>query len=254
MCPVCTNVWVRDLGNYRYPVEKIGKCPTQYGKEDPRFNMNVILCAVSILILYSSVDSVSIESQTTVPENDDPVEVTTVPTKEEELVINACKDVVCGLGQQCKINKDGIGQCLCIEQCQEETDERRKVCSNYNETWQSDCEVNRMRCLCDKNDDRCSDEKFKHVHIDYYGVCAESGFSTSWTELSERHDLKPGYDQLIEEAKKDLPNKWINAVIWKFCDLDSDPSDRSVSRHELFPVRAPLLSMEHCIGSILRQL
>ncbi|KAG1659236.1 hypothetical protein GQR58_022643 [Nymphon striatum] len=126
MCPVCTNVWVRDLGNYRYPVEKIGKCPTQYGKEDPRFNMNVILCAVSILILYSSVDSVSIESQTTVPENDDPVEVTTVPTKEEELVINACKDVVCGLGQQCKINKDGIGQCLCIEQCQEETDERRK--------------------------------------------------------------------------------------------------------------------------------
>ncbi|KAG1674990.1 AT-rich interactive domain-containing protein 2 [Nymphon striatum] len=37
MCPVCTNVWVRDLDNYRYPVEKIGKCPTQYGKEDPRY-------------------------------------------------------------------------------------------------------------------------------------------------------------------------------------------------------------------------
>ncbi|KAG1671930.1 Beta-hexosaminidase subunit alpha [Nymphon striatum] len=39
MCPVCTNVWVRDVGNYRYPVEKIGKCPTQYGKEDPRCNI-----------------------------------------------------------------------------------------------------------------------------------------------------------------------------------------------------------------------
>ncbi|KAG1714968.1 Gamma-glutamyl hydrolase A [Nymphon striatum] len=38
MWPVCTNVWVRDLGNYRYPVEKIGKCPTQYGKEAPRFS------------------------------------------------------------------------------------------------------------------------------------------------------------------------------------------------------------------------
>ncbi|KAG1678068.1 hypothetical protein GQR58_013612 [Nymphon striatum] len=36
MCPACTNVWVRDLGNYRYPVEKIGECPTQYGKKDPR--------------------------------------------------------------------------------------------------------------------------------------------------------------------------------------------------------------------------
>ncbi|KAG1654084.1 putative uncharacterized transposon-derived protein F52C9.6 [Nymphon striatum] len=38
MCPVCTNVWVRDLGNYRYPVEKIGECPTQYGKKDPRIH------------------------------------------------------------------------------------------------------------------------------------------------------------------------------------------------------------------------
>ncbi|KAG1651293.1 hypothetical protein GQR58_027288 [Nymphon striatum] len=38
MCPACTNVWVRDLGNYRYPVEKIGEYPTQYGKKDPSFN------------------------------------------------------------------------------------------------------------------------------------------------------------------------------------------------------------------------
>ncbi|KAG1675111.1 hypothetical protein GQR58_014823 [Nymphon striatum] len=33
MCPACTNVWVRDLGNYRYPVDKIGESPTQYGKK-----------------------------------------------------------------------------------------------------------------------------------------------------------------------------------------------------------------------------
>ncbi|KAG1700928.1 DNA ligase 4 [Nymphon striatum] len=36
MYPACTNIWVRDLGNYRYPVEKIGECTTQYGKKDPR--------------------------------------------------------------------------------------------------------------------------------------------------------------------------------------------------------------------------
>ncbi|KAG1657328.1 putative ATP-dependent RNA helicase DHX34 [Nymphon striatum] len=42
MCPACTNVWVRDLGNYRYPVEKIGECPTQYGKKDPRGGMGLI--------------------------------------------------------------------------------------------------------------------------------------------------------------------------------------------------------------------
>ncbi|KAG1651679.1 Transcriptional activator cubitus interruptus [Nymphon striatum] len=38
MCPACTNVWVRDLGNYRCPVEKIGECPTQYGKKDPKMS------------------------------------------------------------------------------------------------------------------------------------------------------------------------------------------------------------------------
>ncbi|KAG1668710.1 Ring canal kelch [Nymphon striatum] len=35
MCHACTNVWIRDLGNYRYFAEKMGKCPTQYGKKDP---------------------------------------------------------------------------------------------------------------------------------------------------------------------------------------------------------------------------
>ncbi|KAG1677893.1 Multidrug resistance-associated protein 4 [Nymphon striatum] len=35
---MCTSVWVRDLDNYRYPVEKIGECPTQYGKKDPSSN------------------------------------------------------------------------------------------------------------------------------------------------------------------------------------------------------------------------
>ncbi|KAG1676407.1 Proton-coupled amino acid transporter 4 [Nymphon striatum] len=31
-CPACTNIRVRDLGNYRYLVEKISKCPTQHGQ------------------------------------------------------------------------------------------------------------------------------------------------------------------------------------------------------------------------------
>ncbi|KAG1659614.1 hypothetical protein GQR58_022472 [Nymphon striatum] len=29
-----TDAWVRDLGNYRYLVEKISKCPTQYAEKD----------------------------------------------------------------------------------------------------------------------------------------------------------------------------------------------------------------------------
>ncbi|KAG1684636.1 hypothetical protein GQR58_009354 [Nymphon striatum] len=31
----CTNVWIRDLADYRYLVQKISKCPSQYGEKDP---------------------------------------------------------------------------------------------------------------------------------------------------------------------------------------------------------------------------
>ena len=34
--------------------------------------------------------------------------------------------------------------------------------------------------------------------------------------------------------------RWRNAAIWKWCDLDGEPSDSSISRHELFPIKAPL--------------
>ena len=38
----------------------------------------------------------------------------------------------------------------------------------------------------------------------------------------------------------DLSKKWTIAAVWKWCDLDGHPNDNVVSRHELFPVRAPL--------------
>ncbi|KAG1706961.1 hypothetical protein GQR58_003586 [Nymphon striatum] len=41
MYPACTNIWVRDVGHYRHPVEKIGECTTQYGKKDPRSSPNL---------------------------------------------------------------------------------------------------------------------------------------------------------------------------------------------------------------------
>jgi len=33
--------------------------------------------------------------------------------------------------------------------------------------------------------------------------------------------------------------------------LDGKPHDNVISRHELFPVRAPLTTLEHCIGDFL---
>ena len=42
------------------------------------------------------------------------------------------------------------------------------------------------------------------------------------------------------QLQMDLSKKWTNAAVWKWCDLDGHPHDNVVSRHELFPVRAPL--------------
>ena len=65
--------------------------------------------------------------------------------------------------------------------------------------------------------------------------------------------------------KENQSKKWSNAAIWKWCDLDKRTpegdvtrnktmeKDNAVSRHELFPVRAPLQAMEHCIGKFLDQ-
>lgn len=47
------------------------------------------------------------------------------------------------------------------------------VCTNKNQTWNSDCEVHRERCLCDTNDPRCKSADLKHVHVNYYGECKQ---------------------------------------------------------------------------------
>jgi len=179
-----------------------------------------------------------------------------------------CLKVHCGTGRVCEVNDKGVGVCACIHQCPKETDKRRKICSNHNETWDSDCDVYRMRCLCTENKEDCKVKKYKHVHVDYYGECRDipkcsdeemEDFPRRMREwlfnvmhdLAQRRELDDPYLELEQEAERDLAKKWSNAVIWKFCELDSHPYDRSVSRHELFPIRAPLLAMEHCIAPFL---
>lgn len=83
-----------------------------------------------------------------------------------------CTKIHCGAGRVCQVQADSA-ECVCIPDCPEENDPRRKVCTNRNETWGSDCEVHRQRCLCDTKDDRCSNPKNSHIHIDYYGECKE---------------------------------------------------------------------------------
>jgi len=179
-----------------------------------------------------------------------------------------CAKVKCGAGRICQVDENDEPQCVCIPECPVETEARRKVCSNHNETWTSDCAVYQQRCWCDKGDDRCKGEDYKHVHIDYYGECREMPECTEsemsdfprrmrdWLfnimrDLADRQELNDHYLKLEREAETNMTKRWSNAAVWKWCDLDGHPHDRAVSRHELFPIRAPLMSLEHCISPFL---
>lgn len=185
-----------------------------------------------------------------------------------DILQDPCLKKRCSAGQVCDINDDGQAECVCIPSCPEESDPRRKVCSNLNETWGSDCEVYQMRCLCNHGLEGCKGEKYKHVHIDYYGVCRDMPECTAdeksdfprrmrdWLfnimrDLADRQELSPHYLEMEREAETNLTRRWANAAVWKWCDLDGHPHDRSVSRHELFPIRAPLMALEHCIAPFL---
>lgn len=63
-------------------------------------------------------------------------------------------------------------------------------------------------------------------------------------ELADRQELDKTLVEKITHHETELNKRWSKAAVWKFCDLDAT-HDRSVSRHELFPIRAPLMSLEH---------
>lgn len=184
------------------------------------------------------------------------------------LRMDPCMDKHCGAGRVCKTTDENVAECICIDQCGEELDPRRKVCTNYNETFGSDCEVYQARCFCDANDERCRGPDYQHVHIEYYGECRQMPMCKEddmidfprrmrdWLfnimrDLADRQELPSHFLKMQREAETNMTLRWSNAVIWKWCDLDGHPHDRTVSRHELFPIRAPLMALEHCIAPFL---
>lgn len=186
----------------------------------------------------------------------------------EVFMDDPCLKVHCSAGRVCEIDEHGDAVCNCIKECPYETDSRRKVCTHQNETWPSDCEVYRQRCLCLDNSELCRGPQYNHVQIEYYGACREmpecsenemSDFPRrmrDWLfnimrDMAERRELSPHYLVMEREAESNLTRRWTNAAIWKWCDLDAHDNDRFVSRHELFPIRAPLMSLEHCIAPFL---
>ncbi|XP_073989507.1 secreted protein, acidic, cysteine-rich [Rhodnius prolixus] len=201
------------------------------------------------------------------------VEEESLDPVEEEIFIDPCANKHCSPGQVCKLTENGQPFCTCIEECSFETDPRRKVCSNLNTTWNSDCALYQMRCWCKYRDQKCQElpedtqEQYRHMHINYYGECKFLEECTEgqmadfprrmrdWLfnvmqDMADRDELSPYYLKMEREAQTNLTKRWTNAVIWKWCDLDSS-HNRAVSRHELFPIRAPLVALEHCIAPFL---
>ncbi|XP_063827715.1 uncharacterized protein LOC135077049 isoform X2 [Ostrinia nubilalis] len=154
-----------------------------------------------------------------------------------------CLKVHCSAGRVCEIDEHGDAVCNCIKECPYETDSRRKVCTNHNETWSSDCEVYRQRCLCLDGSELCRAAQYHHVQIEYYGVCREMPTCTEsemldfprrmrdWLfnimrDMAERSELTPHYLRMEREAESNLTRRWTNAAVWKWCDLDAHDNDR----------------------------
>eukprot|EP00095_Tigriopus_kingsejongensis_P003772 maker-scaffold1165_size57908-snap-gene-0.11 protein:Tk03772 transcript:maker-scaffold1165_size57908-snap-gene-0.11-mRNA-1 annotation:"Sparc" len=186
------------------------------------------------------------------------------------ILVDPCREMSCGAGRECHINEEtDEGACRCTAECGRENDPRRQVCSNHNETFPTDCDLYRAQCLCEEGSPSCQDpEKMANTHIEYYGECRmipdcskeelidfprrmREWLFNVMKELAEREELSNFYTEMEREAEEDIEKRWENAAVWKWCDLDGHPSDNSVSRHELFPVKAPLQSLEHCIGDFL---
>jgi len=186
---------------------------------------------------------------------------------EDEVDVSPCSSVHCSPGREC-VEEGGVGVCVCMEQCGEEIDTRRHVCSNHNQTFQSDCSLYQARCWCEELDSRCRHDRVRHAHIDYYGECRKipecsqndlvdfprrmrEWLYSVMQELAERDEISSHYKQLEKEAASDQSRRWSNAAVWQWCALDKHPHDNTVSRHELFPLKAPLHTLEHCMSPFL---
>jgi len=221
--------------------------------------MKKLILLVSILLLVSSI-SYAKKARKHKQQPAQQQETNVIEDGSKETRKDPCLKHKCGAGKECFVNaENGEAKCQCVSQCVDNTDLRRRVCSNHNTTWQSDCHLFKHRCLCVTGASTDCTEEHKHMHIDYYGECqllpkcrkeVLEDFPRRMTEwldtIMSKKIPKPK-----DHEDGHLTSKWIDAIIWKFCDLDKQPHDRHVSRHELFPLRAPLLSMESCISEFL---
>jgi hypothetical protein len=191
--------------------------------------------------------------------------------KESGSYYNPCEDMSCGWGKECILSKNGEPSCECIRQCPpiSAVDPFDEVCSTQNETFSSLCDLYRERCLCKRDELGCKNPKHARAHLEYLGACKALEICTAdmmaqfgermadWlfhtmVDMKKRQALNGDqWLEMLHEAEEDDHLKHVYPVLWKFCDLDTKPHDRAVTKHELIPITAPVIPMESCIQPFL---
>ncbi|OWF52645.1 SPARC-like [Mizuhopecten yessoensis] len=177
---------------------------------------------------------------------------------------NPCNKKQCQRGEDCVI-RDDKPKCVCVQSCSNVNNPRHKVCGSKNTTFDSECHLDREACLCKAKSPECSNPAFKKLKLIYFGACQnlprcdDVGMSQfparmeGW--LAIIMDVVAARNELgaYEELLTDSLHQRINAVLWKFCELDTHPQDRRVSRRELQMVIASLRPMEPCLVPFLNR-
>jgi len=187
-----------------------------------------------------------------------------------EASVDLCASVECLSGERCSI----VGNeafCECIEHCELPSDQRQKICSSSNKTFDSECHFLRQKCWCNKNDDKCIDPAVLNHKLDYYGSCRYieqcseeqkrmfPGRMKSWLDevlhiLNERKDLEPRFIDLVklaDDMKRNASERfWLAGVTYEFCQLDKS-HDLKIAKEELRALVSSIKSLENCIQPFL---
>lgn len=197
-------------------------------------------------------------------DDDDDIDDDTDDTIDPVTRENPCNKKLCHRGEECVLRNDKA-KCVCIERCPSTSNPRHKVCGSRNTTFDSECHLDREICLCKTKSSECSNPAFKKLKLNYFGGCQnlprcdnngmaqfpirmESWLTVIMNVVASRHELGE-----YEDLMTDSLHERMNAVIWKFCDLDVHPQDRRVSRKELQMIIASLRPMEPCLVPFLNK-
>uniref|UniRef100_H2ZDF1 Kazal-like domain-containing protein n=1 Tax=Ciona savignyi TaxID=51511 RepID=H2ZDF1_CIOSA len=202
---------------------------------------------------------------------------------------NPCDLFQCKPGKECYLDDDNQPKCRCITDC-EDADSSFSVCGTDNTTYTSECELWRTKCIEKKRKNKsvqhlrldyygpckeilpCEAHELgeyptrmrswiKNIYLQLYDEEEEMG---GLSEKQRFHGRKLAANrarlQSYEEHHIDLMSREFQKfyplykypIMWKFAELDINPTDKYLNKRELEPLRAPLVPLEHCTDDFFR--